>query len=1316
MSVEQERQKWDRYYATLGEGDRETDDVRSLGAELAATLAPLLADGARILEAGCGTGHQSLALARAGRYDLTLLDFSETAIALARDNFQREGFEAEFLVDDAFTHGTAEFDLVFNVGVFEHYDHAAQTQMLRAMASRSKRYVLMVVPNRSCYWYWIHRIDATARSAWPFGKEIPSRGSVETVRDAGLVPIGRVFLGRAWTESFLMHLEGIEERLRAEIIEVHRSPLLAVEHTSYLVAVLAGVGPAPAPPGWETCEGGAAEHQMETMTAALADALALQIGAAERLRQETLAGARLVGQLADERVAVEALEVETSSNRAITKTRDESIAWLKNELEVRDERIRLLEVETSRYQTIAEARDESIAWLKDELSARDEMIGLLTAKIEDRERSLGAWTERVESLGATVASLTQALEAEQESAAKLGGEAKDYYQEIVALQVIVANQQATITTLSREIDSRLEELSKAGGDRERAERSLLNAISTIETALTHQSEMLGEVVERDELLEEMSTLREQSRFLQAIVAEREATIRSGEEGIDWLRAEVAHRERRLAAVQSQLIQSESRLIRFESSLGGRLLASYGKVKYRYLLPLYQLAGLAPRPENSLLDSHAQPSPDALSPASVHPAPASLSAVPVQRVPAAPAGVSPRRRIAGESFYDFVTLLPAMNPTEESRILEHPFPEGAYHKADVVCFSIIDWEFRFQRPQQIMSQFAAHGHRVFYLSVSRFVAAGSEPIRVTQIRDNVFEVSVAVERNPDIYGEVIGADGNLDAILGALDKLRRRYGIVDAIGYVMIASWERIASEAARRWGWRIAYDCMDEWENFPGINESILEAERRLVGSCDLLVVTAQLLLEKWSARSRPTVLARNGVDVGFYEKRYGPNALLADAKHPVVGYYGAIADWFDLELMTHVAKRRPDYTFVLLGGVFDVDVSQLSALPNVQLLGQQPYDTMPQYLYHFDACLIPFKVNPITEATDPVKLYEYLCAGKPVVSVALSEVRPYAEYVYLAETREEFLEKLDLAVREDDPELGERRVEFARAHTWEKRFDAVWAGVAEVTPKASIVVVTYNNLALNRLCLESIARNTEYPNYEVIVVDNASADGTPAYLKHVASRFPNVSVILNAENLGFAKANNQGIGRALGEYIVLLNNDTIVPPGWLTRLLRYLDDPQVGLVGPVTNFVGNEAKIDVPYTRYTEFETFARDYTTAHEGLVADIHMLAMFCIAMRRETYVKVGQLDEQFGLGMFEDDDYSHRVRESGLRVICAADIFIHHVGQASFKKLIRSGTYDELFDRNKGLFEAKWGIQWKPHTNRSLRFEPHFAATRQPEASG
>ncbi len=666
----------------------------------------------------------------------------------------------------------------------------------------------------------------------------------------------------------------------------------------------------------------------------------------------------------------------------------------------------------------------------------------------------------------------------------------------------------------------------------------------------------------------------------------------------------------------------------------------------------------------------------------------------------------------KDFYQSLQLLPHLLPAETQKILDQPLPTTQDARPDIICFSIVDWSFRFQRPQQLMTQFAANGHRVFYISLSKFRTVHARPkFAVTTIQSanaaaagRLYEVALSTRAPLDVAGSVIGEE-NCEHLLESLDELRRAYNINEAVSYVMIPSWANAALET-RRWGWRVVYDCMDEWENFPQLNRAALALEKDLVKNCDLLVVTAQRLYDKWRTFNRPTLLARNATDFEFYARRCQPNDLLPESYAPVIGYFGAIADWFDVELLAKVARLRPQYTFVLLGGVFDVNIAPLQSLPNVKLLGQQPYETMPQYLYHFAACMIPFKVNPITEATDPVKLYEYLSGGKPVVAVKLPELEPYREYLHFAETAEEFAAKLDAALAEDSPQQAERRKELAQQHTWTQRYRIIAAGIQSVTPKASIIIVTYNNLALTKLCLASVFRNTEYANFEVIVVDNRSGDGTPEFLKTLTGRFGNLKVILNDENFGFAKANNQGIAQAEGEYFVLLNNDAIVPPGWLTRLLLHLRDSQIGLVGPVTNSIGNEARITVPYQTCTEMEAFARQHTWRNHQLAADIHVLAMYCVALRREVFALIGTLDEQFGIGMFEDDDYSVRVRQAGLRVLCATDVFVHHFGQAAFGKLIRSGAYDAIFNENRRLYETKWNVTWQPHQQANLDFTPHL----------
>jgi hypothetical protein len=167
---------------------------------------------------------------------------------------------------------------------------------------------------------------------------------------------------------------------------------------------------------------------------------------------------------------------------------------------------------------------------------------------------------------------------------------------------------------------------------------------------------------------------------------------------------------------------------------------------------------------------------------------------------------------------------------------------------------------------------------------------------------------------------------------------------------------------------------------------------------------------------------------------------------------------------------------------------------------------------------------------------------------------------------------------------------------------------------------------------------------------------------------------------------------------MVLLNNDTIVPRGWLTSLVNHLEDQAIGLLGPVTNRIGNEAEIETSYQTYGECLQFAEDYTRQYAGKIFDIPTLCMFCLAMRRDVFERLGNLDEQYEIGMLEDDDYSMRARAANYRVVCAEDVFVHHFGQASFGSLFASGEYGRLLKANQRRFEAKWGVKWQPYERR------------------
>jgi GT2 family glycosyltransferase/glycosyltransferase involved in cell wall biosynthesis/SAM-dependent methyltransferase/Flp pilus assembly protein TadD len=263
----------------------------------------------------------------------------------------------------------------------------------------------------------------------------------------------------------------------------------------------------------------------------------------------------------------------------------------------------------------------------------------------------------------------------------------------------------------------------------------------------------------------------------------------------------------------------------------------------------------------------------------------------------------------------------------------------------------------------------------------------------------------------------------------------------------------------------------------------------------------------------------------------------------------------------------------------------------------------------------------------------------------------------------------------------------------------------------ASIIILAWNQIGYTKLCVESVLQRASRP-YELILVDNGSTDGTAEYFATV----PGAKVIRNPDNLGFPKGVNQGLQAAAGEYLVLLNNDTIVTEGWLDRLVACAESAEdVAMVGPRTNYVSGDQLVQVPYVKPSQIEAFAAEWAWRHRGEAVETSRLIGFCLLMKRPALQQVGLLDESFGLGTFEDDDLCLRMRQAGYRLLIAGDCFIHHFGS---RTLIGQGIDAE------GLLAGNWrrfSEKWAPEPEGAEAAEPPRApsqgrrAERRPAAS-
>lgn len=239
-----------------------------------------------------------------------------------------------------------------------------------------------------------------------------------------------------------------------------------------------------------------------------------------------------------------------------------------------------------------------------------------------------------------------------------------------------------------------------------------------------------------------------------------------------------------------------------------------------------------------------------------------------------------------------------------------------------------------------------------------------------------------------------------------------------------------------------------------------------------------------------------------------------------------------------------------------------------------------------------------------------------------------------------------------------------------------------------SIIIPAFNQLEYTKQCVASIRAHTRVP-YKLILVDNGSSEPVLEFCRSV----PGALALRSEVNLGFAAGVNLGMAAAEG-HVLLLNNDTLVPEGWLGGLERaLLSAPDIGMVGPMSNWVsGSQLIPDLQFESVEAINAFAAARRAAHPDALRDVARLVGFCMLIRDSAAAKVGLLDEAFGLGNFEDDDYCVRMLRAGYRLCVDEGGFVFHYGSRTFQALgIRDAAWEALIESNATRFGAKWDLK-------------------------
>jgi glycosyltransferase involved in cell wall biosynthesis len=334
----------------------------------------------------------------------------------------------------------------------------------------------------------------------------------------------------------------------------------------------------------------------------------------------------------------------------------------------------------------------------------------------------------------------------------------------------------------------------------------------------------------------------------------------------------------------------------------------------------------------------------------------------------------------------------------------------------VLLPSVEWHLTlFQRPQHLARALAQLGNLVIYDETDlgpRRPRTAEDPPEFEEIEPNLF----LFRGDPQLLSEIP------KPILWAFTY---NYHLKDAFGPTAT-----------------VIYDWIDDLAVFPHDQKFLHDAHARAMSEADVVMSVARALDVQAKQQRRDALYLPNGVEYERFAATDLPlpdddafNALVAQGK-PIAGYYGALASWFDYELLKAVADARPNWNFVLIGVRFDGSLSATDMLErkNIHYLGPKPYPTLPRYLQRFDVAMIPFLINEITLATSPLKLYEYFAGGRATVTTPMPECRAYEE-VLIAKDAREFVSQLDLALeRSRDPAFRAQVQALARHNTWQAR------------------------------------------------------------------------------------------------------------------------------------------------------------------------------------------------------------------------------------------------------------------------------------------
>ena len=325
------------------------------------------------------------------------------------------------------------------------------------------------------------------------------------------------------------------------------------------------------------------------------------------------------------------------------------------------------------------------------------------------------------------------------------------------------------------------------------------------------------------------------------------------------------------------------------------------------------------------------------------------------------------------------------------------------------------------------------------------------------------------------------------------------------------------------------------------------------------------------------------------------------------------------------------------------------------------------------------------------------LSLGLPIVLVNLPDVITLQKdnLYYLSNNCEDFISNINKIIKNDNNiennDLITERINYAENNNWEKCTNLVENVINKVKPHVSIVLLCWNHWDQTKRCIESVLNNSNYPYFELIVVNNNSTDNTKDGLKYYENNYDFIKVVNNKQNYGFARGMNIGALYSKYEYIILLNNDTVVSENWLYPLVKPLILDNYNIGSPITNNCGNEVKQFITYNNVDDLLQKAKKYQYNNSYNVCEIYRTPFFCPILKKHDYFAVGMLDEKYGLGGWEDDDIIEKIKKYNPqnRLYYTYGSFVYHMESLTMSDTNTKGKEWTKQNNNQEIFEKKMG---------------------------